>query len=133
LTATATGLPAVAPGPFTVAITGSATICGFAGSARSRFVVSDWNRAFARAGVTPRPAVETNSVSTLVGHARTGLPGITAQSWLQANPLPADLRAVSLTDPEIEHTIGIVTAAAGERAPVVAELLSMFAPLELDG
>jgi len=49
--------------------------------------------AFARAGATPRPAVETNSVSTLIGHARTGLPGVTARSWLTANPLPPDLRA----------------------------------------
>jgi DNA-binding transcriptional LysR family regulator len=88
--------------------------------------------AFARAGVTPRPAVETNSVSTLVSHARTGLPGVTAHSWLQANPLPDDLRAVPLTDPDVEHTIGIVTAAGVERTPVVAELLLMFAPLELD-
>jgi DNA-binding transcriptional LysR family regulator len=88
--------------------------------------------AFARAGAAPRPAVETNSVSTLVGHARTGLPGVTAYSWLQANPLPDDLRAVRLTDPDVEHTIGIVTAAGVERTPVVAELLSMFAPLELD-
>jgi DNA-binding transcriptional LysR family regulator len=30
--------------------------------------------AFAAAGAVPRPAVETNSVSTLVAHARTGLP-----------------------------------------------------------
>jgi DNA-binding transcriptional LysR family regulator len=91
------------------------------------------DRAFARAGVTPRPAVETNSVSTLIGHARTGLPGVTAHSWLRANPLPPDLRAVPLVDPQIEYTIGIVTASGVERAPVVAELLSMFAPLELDG
>jgi DNA-binding transcriptional LysR family regulator len=91
------------------------------------------DRAFARAGVTPRPAVETNSVSTLIGHARTGLPGVTAHSWLRANPLPPDLRAVPLVDPEIEYTIGVVTQLGVERTPVVAELLSMFAPLELDG
>jgi hypothetical protein len=36
-------------------------------------------------------------------------------------------------DPEIEYTIGIVTATGVERAPVVAELLSMFEPFELDG
>jgi DNA-binding transcriptional LysR family regulator len=90
------------------------------------------DRAFARAGVTPRPAVETNSVSTLIGHARTGLPGVIAHSWLRANPLPPDLRAVPLVDPEIEYTIGVVTAVGMERTPVVAELLSLFAPLELD-
>ncbi len=88
--------------------------------------------AFARAGATPQPAVETNSVATLVAHARTGLPGITAHTWLEANPLPPDLRAVPLADPVIEHTIGLVTASDIDHTPVIGELLSLFAPLELD-
>jgi DNA-binding transcriptional LysR family regulator len=88
--------------------------------------------AFATAGATPEPAVETNSVSTLVAHARAGLPGITAQTWLNANPLPADLRAIPLVDPEIQHTIGLVAATGIERTPVITELLALFAPFELD-
>jgi DNA-binding transcriptional LysR family regulator len=88
--------------------------------------------AFATAGATPEPAVETNSVSTLVAHARAGLPGITAQTWLETNPLPDDLRAIPLVEPEIEHTIGLVTATGIERTPVIAELLALFAPLEFD-
>ena len=88
--------------------------------------------AFAQAGAAPQPAVETNSVATLIAHARSGLPGVTAHTWLEANPLPPDLRALPLADPAIEHTIGLVTAAGVERAPVVAELLSLFTPLELD-
>ncbi len=88
--------------------------------------------AFGAAGATPQPAVETNSVSTLIAHARTGLPGITAHTWLQANPLPDDLRAIPLVAPEIEHTIGLVTATTIERTPVITELFGLFAPLELD-
>jgi DNA-binding transcriptional LysR family regulator len=88
--------------------------------------------AFAQAGVRPTPAVETNSVSTLVAHARTGLPGVTAHTWLTANPLPDGLLAVPLVDPEVGYTIGLVTAAEGQRAPIVAELLSLWAPFELD-
>lgn len=82
--------------------------------------------AFAAAGATPTAAVETNSVSTLVAHARAGLPGITANTWLEANPLPADLRAIPLVEPEIRHTIGLVTASGVDRSPVVAELLGLF-------
>lgn len=82
--------------------------------------------AFAAAGATPMAAVETNSVSTLVAHARAGLPGITANTWLEANPLPADLRAIPLVEPEIRHTIGLVTASGVDRSPVVAELLGLF-------
>jgi DNA-binding transcriptional LysR family regulator len=83
--------------------------------------------AFAAAGATPNPAVETNSVSTLIAHARSGLPGITAHTWLAANPLPADLRAIPLVEPEIEHTIGLVTATSIERTPVITELLDLVA------
>jgi DNA-binding transcriptional LysR family regulator len=88
--------------------------------------------AFARAGVRPSPAVETNSVSTLVAHARAGLPGVTAHTWLAANPLPPGLRALPLVEPEIRYTIGLVAPAHVQRAPIVAELLGMFEPLELD-
>jgi DNA-binding transcriptional LysR family regulator len=82
--------------------------------------------AFGAAGATPYPAVETNSVSTLVAHARAGLPGITADTWLDANPLPADLRAIPLVDPVIEHTIGLVTSTAVARTPVITELLGLL-------
>ena len=82
--------------------------------------------AFDKAGATPEPAVETNSVSTLVAHARAGLPGITAHTWLEANPLPDDLRAIPLVDPVISHTIGLVTSTAVERTPVIAELVDLL-------
>lgn len=88
--------------------------------------------AFAEAGVVADPAVETNSISTLVAHARTGLPGITAQTWLAGEALPPGLRAIPLIDPVVEHEIGLVTAKGSQRSPVVTELLGMFAPLELD-
>ena len=74
----------------------------------------------------PEPAVETNSVSTLVAHARAGLPGITAHTWLEANPLPDDLRAIPLVNPVIQHTIGLVTSTAVERTPVIAELVDLL-------
>jgi DNA-binding transcriptional LysR family regulator len=88
--------------------------------------------AFAAAGATPSSAVETNSVSALIAHAHAGLPGITAHTWLEANPLPDDLRAIPLVAPVIEHTIGLVSASAIERSPVITELFTLFAPLELD-
>jgi DNA-binding transcriptional LysR family regulator len=90
------------------------------------------DRAFAEAGATPEPVVETNSVSTLVAHARVGLPGVTAHTWLDASPLPADLRAIPLVDPVVEHTIGLVVANGVDRTPVIEELLSLFEPLELE-
>ena len=88
--------------------------------------------AFAAAGATPEPAVETNSVSTLIAHARSGLSGITAHTWLVTHRLPAGLRAIPLVEPVIERTIGLVSPAGARPAPVVTELIAMAAPLDLD-
>ena len=102
-------------------------LCLFTPEMQHRRIV---DAAFAAAGAVPEPAVETNSVSKLIAHARAGLPGVIAHTWLVANPLPAD--AIPLVDPMIEHTIGLVVAGRVERTPVIAELLSRFTPLELD-
>lgn len=88
--------------------------------------------AFAAAGATPNPAVETNSVSTLIAHARSGLSGITAHTWLVTHRLPAELRAMPLVEPVVEHTIGLVTPSSARPTPVVRELLAFSAPLDLD-
>lgn len=85
--------------------------------------------AFTAAGVKPEPAIETNSVSTLIAHARSGSPGITAQTWLATHPLPAGLRALPLVQPVIEHTIGLVTQRGTQQTPVVTELLAHAASL----
>ena len=88
--------------------------------------------AFASAGVTPDPAVETNSVATLIDHARSGLPGVTAQTWLVSHHLPAGLRAIPLVEPAVEHTIGVVAPSGAQPTPVVSELLALYGPLELE-
>ncbi len=88
--------------------------------------------AFAAAGTTPSPVIETNSVSTLIAHARSGLSAVAADTWLLAHPLPPDMRAIPLVDPVVEYTIGLVASAASPASPMVVELLSSFAPLELD-
>jgi DNA-binding transcriptional LysR family regulator len=88
--------------------------------------------AFAAAGTRPNPVIETNSVSTLIAHARTGLSAVAADTWLLAHPLPPDMRAIPLVDPVVEYTIGFVASAASPASPMVSELLSSFAPLELD-
>jgi hypothetical protein len=76
--------------------------------------------------------VETTSVSTVIAHARIGLPGVTAHTWVDASPLATGLRAIPLADPVIEHTIGLVVANGVDRTPVIEELLSLFEPLELE-
>jgi DNA-binding transcriptional LysR family regulator len=88
--------------------------------------------AFAAAGATPTPVLETNSVSTLIAHARSGLSGITAHTWLVTHRLPAGIAALPLVDPVVEHTIGLVSPAGTQSSPVVTELLASSASLNLD-
>ncbi len=88
--------------------------------------------AFAAAGRTPRPVIETNSVSTLIDHAREGLACVAADTWLLAHPLPPDVRSIPLVEPVVAHTIGLVSSAATHPQPVVSELMSSFEPMELD-
>jgi DNA-binding transcriptional LysR family regulator len=88
--------------------------------------------AFAAAGATANPVIETNSVSTLIAHARSGLAAVAADTWLLAHPLPSDMRAIPLVDPVVEYTIGLVARAGSPPSPMIAELLASFEPLELD-
>lgn len=88
--------------------------------------------AFAAAGRTPRPVIETNSVSTLIDHARMGLSCVAADTWLLAHPLPPHVRSLPIVDPFVEYTIGLVASAAAHPSPMVAELMASFGELELD-
>jgi DNA-binding transcriptional LysR family regulator len=90
------------------------------------------NDAFAQAGVVPQAMVETNSISTLVAHAGAGLAAVIAHSWLHAIPLPPRLRAVPLVQPTVRHVVGLLAAKRRQQTPIVSELMSLFAPLELD-
>jgi DNA-binding transcriptional LysR family regulator len=107
----------------------SLSLCLLSEDMQHRRIVDE---AFRAAGATPGPAVVTNSISTLIAHAHSGLAAVTAQSWLTVHPLPAGLRAVPLVQPTVEHTVGLVTARGAQQSPVVAELMALFEPLELD-
>lgn len=90
------------------------------------------NAAFAAADSVPSPAIETNSISTLIAHARSGLPAVIADTWLMAHALPEALEALPLSGPTVAHAVGLVTRRGGQRSPIVAELMTLFDPYELD-
>ena len=64
---------------------------------------------FEQAQAKPQPAVETNSISALYAHVREG-PWATVlpHSWLLRFGVPEGMRAVPLTEPQINKTIGLV-------------------------
>jgi len=64
---------------------------------------------FHRAGTTPHPVMETNSISTLYAHVREGgLSSVVAHPWLHQYGVPSDLRAIPLVEPIESHSIGLV-------------------------
>lgn len=71
----------------------------------------------------PRPAVETNSVVTLLSHVRFGsLSSVLPHPFLYLFGVPEGMRAIPLTSPAPTHEIGLVMADR-EPAPPLARAL----------
>jgi DNA-binding transcriptional LysR family regulator len=67
------------------------------------------NAIFAEAGAAPRPAVETNSISTLYAHVRDGgWSSVVAHAWLHLFDVPPGMRALPLVSPRATRSIGLV-------------------------
>ncbi|GBE63666.1 LysR family transcriptional regulator [Mycobacterium sp. MFM001] len=88
---------------------------------------------FAGHGITVSPHVETDSVSTLLAQATTGDRAcIVPQTWLWANLMAADLRAVELVDPVLKTQIAVAANSTGPGSPVARAFVESAQKLELD-
>ena len=67
------------------------------------------NSAFQQANADPDAAVETDSISALYSHVKEG-PWATVlpHTWLLRFGIPAGMRAVPLSEPDVSKTIGLV-------------------------
>jgi DNA-binding transcriptional LysR family regulator len=64
---------------------------------------------FARAGVVPEPALETNSISMLHAQVRdAGLCAVMADTWLRGFGVPAGMAAIPLVEPSARQAVGVV-------------------------
>ena len=82
------------------------------------------DRAFRTASAKPTPRLETNSVINLCANVRLmGLASIVPEYFLEVLGPMSDIRAVPLTSPEIEHSVGLV---AVDRDPVSPLILAVF-------
>jgi DNA-binding transcriptional LysR family regulator len=67
------------------------------------------DRNFHAVGAAPLPVVETNSIATLYAHVRDQrMYTVMAHTWLRLFGVPADMRAIPLTEPDISPAIGLV-------------------------
>jgi DNA-binding transcriptional LysR family regulator len=82
------------------------------------------DRAFRQAGCTPVPRLETNSVINLCANVHLmGLVSVIPEYFLEIMGPISDVRAVPLTDPLVEHSVGLV---AVDRDPVSPLVLAAF-------
>ena len=82
------------------------------------------DRAFREANSVPIPRLETNSVINLCANVRLmGLASIIPEYFLDVLGPISDVRAVPLTDPLVEHNVGLV---AVDRDPISPLVLAAF-------
>jgi DNA-binding transcriptional LysR family regulator len=82
------------------------------------------DRAFRAANSAPIPRLETNSVINLCANVRLmGLVSIIPEYFLEVLGPIADVRAVPLTDPLVEHNVGLV---AVDRDPISPLVVAAF-------
>lgn len=82
------------------------------------------DRAFRTANAAPTIRLETNSVINLYANVHLmGLASIVPEYFLKILGPMSDIRAVPLTSPEIEHSVGLV---AVDRDPVSPLVLAVF-------
>ncbi|ODN69854.1 LysR family transcriptional regulator [Methylobrevis pamukkalensis] len=88
------------------------------------------DRAFASVGATPRPHVETNSLINLCASVReSGLAAVMPE-YVARTLSMARIRAVPLTEPVLEHEVGIVAIGREPMPPLVALALEVAVSLE---
>ena len=82
------------------------------------------DRAFRAANCTPIPRVETNSMINLCSNVHLmGLVSIVPEYFLDVLGPMSDIRTVPLTDPFVEHKVGLV---AVDRDPISPLILAAF-------
>jgi len=92
------------------------------------------DRALHQVGVTAEVAVESNSMTALAAHVRTGRwTSIMPTVLMEALGLPAELEAIPLVDPVIEHTIGLVMMNRDPQSPMAAAMIAAAMGLQAMG
>lgn len=88
--------------------------------------------AFAAAGVTATPQVETDSVASLYAYVATGAwASVVPDTWLRALPVAAGTRAVPLVEPENRARISVAIHAGNPGSVAARAFLNVAAGMSL--
>lgn len=81
------------------------------------------DRAFRDVGATPNCKVETTSLSNILAHVLgSGLTGIVPENFLAGIGPVEGIAAVPLTDPDVQHEIGLIALDRDPTPPAIAAL-----------
>ena len=81
------------------------------------------DRGFLAANAHPSPRLETNSITNLFASVRAmGLASIMPHYFLETMGPMQGVKAIPLTEPAVEHAVGLVAAARDPLSPLVAAL-----------
>lgn len=98
------------------------SLCLLTSNMQNRRIV---DRAFLAANVHPSPRLETNSIINLLSSVRSmGLASIMPEYFIDALGKLDGLRAVPLTDPKVEHSVGLVAIHRDPLSPLVTALFA---------
>lgn len=97
-----------------------AALCLLTPEMQNRRIVDE---ALRRSGARTRARIESNSITAALAFARAGWSSVVSETWLGLYGVPEGMRAIPLVEPEIEHSIGIVTRDAELQPPAVSALL----------
>ena len=89
------------------------------------------DRAFARANCRPDPRLETNSMINLWSNVRfMGLAGIMPEYFDTMLGPVQDVRAIPLTEPHVEHAVGLAVADREPLSPIIVALQQVAAQFD---
>jgi DNA-binding transcriptional LysR family regulator len=83
------------------------------------------DRAFTAANVHPAPRLETNSIMNLLSSVRSsGLASIMPEYFIDALGKLESVRAIPLSNPKVEHSVGLVAMDRDPRSPLTTALFA---------
>jgi DNA-binding transcriptional LysR family regulator len=102
---------------------GGAPLCLLTPDMQNRRIIDG---IFRSADVSPKPAMETNSIFNLCSHVSSGLwSSIVPIQLLQFFGVPRDAKAIELVEPRAQRTIGLIMADREPPSPLARNLFAM--------
>lgn len=101
----------------------SLPLCLLSRGMHNRWIIED---AFAQAGCTVEPQVQSNSILTLYSHVRMGSWATIAPNLhVQLAGIPKGIKVLPLVEPEIKNAIGLVWRNSSPLSPLIQSFLDI--------